>query len=452
MKEYQAIFEQAPVALAEIDTNGQIQQVNARLAEMLGREAAELIGKTLGELTRSDATDGLEERVQEIISGKRQSWTGRYLLHRLNNSPHWVEISATRLTYGRNQIHANASESKESQSGNQLTGAVVSFQKLDATPEEQLDLEDNLRRLVTILDSTPDIVAMNTPEGETLYLNASGKRYFDIHDDQSQLSLEGQNRQCDPDGSQSPREQLQVAPPLAQAYPDWALKKITGQALPTALRDGYWQGETAIRDQQNNETPVSQVLIAHYNESGRLSHISTILRDVTEQKRLEKALAYEATTDHLTGIFNRQRFDTELDQAISRHNRYGNEIGLIMFDIDHFKVLNDTYGHDAGDRVLIELTVRVTENLRDPDVLARWGGEEFVIILPETDATGTQSLAERLRLDVAEHPFTGVGHITISLGATQIFDNDTPNSALKRVDNALYKAKRSGRNMVIYYP
>lgn len=319
---------------------------------------------------------------------------------------------------------------------------------------EQRELEDHLRHLVTILDSTPDIVAMASPDGETLYLNASGKRYLTDHPnapEEHSPHHELQRPQRNSLDSTTARDASLTAP-LPSAYPSWAQELINEQALPTALREGYWQGETAICDRHNNVIPVSQVIIVHRNESDEISHISTILRDVTEQKRLEQALSHEATTDHLTGIFNRQRFDTELDQVIARHNRYGNNIGLIMFDIDHFKVLNDTYGHDIGDQVLIELTRRVATILRSPDILARWGGEEFVVILPETDTAGTEQLAERLRQDVAEQPFTQVGNISISLGATQIHDNDTPNTALKRVDNALYKAKRTGRNRVVFSP
>lgn len=313
---------------------------------------------------------------------------------------------------------------------------------------EQRELEDNLRRLVTILDSTPDIVAMASPDGDILYLNAAGRKYLATPDSHPAAYVWPQPQNCLTDSLNS--QNKPIFAPLANSYPSWALDMINQQAIPTALREGYWRGETAIRDREGNTIPVSQVIIVHYKESGEISHISTILRDVTEQKRLEQALAHEATTDHLTGIFNRQRFDTELDKTIAKHNRYGNEAGLIMFDIDHFKVLNDTYGHDTGDQVLIELTSRVATILRETDIFARWGGEEFVVILPETDTDGITSLAERLRLDIFGKPFTHAGHISISLGASQIYPADTPNTALKRVDNALYKAKRLGRNQVIY--
>ncbi|MDF1615765.1 diguanylate cyclase [Desulfurivibrio dismutans] len=171
-------------------------------------------------------------------------------------------------------------------------------------------------------------------------------------------------------------------------------------------------------------------------------------RDITTRKRAEESLFRMATTDHLTELYNRQYFEAELAQALSRTQRYSSKISLVMFDVDHFKAVNDTYGHDAGDRVLYELGRRATATLRGPDTLARWGGEEFVVIMPETIATEAGQMAERLRLKTAGKPFPGVGSITISLGVTSIHPSDNSNTVLKRLDNALYEAKRSGRNRV----
>lgn len=127
--------------------------------------------------------------------------------------------------------------------------------------------------------------------------------------------------------------------------------------------------------------------------------------DITERKRLEAALRQKASTDHLTGAANRQRLDAELKRALAHHQRYGAPTTLVMFDLDHFKAVNDTYGHEVGDRVLLGVTARVSRELRDSDILGRWGGEEFVVLLPETGLQEGFDIAERLRRVVEDERF-----------------------------------------------
>jgi diguanylate cyclase (GGDEF)-like protein len=153
--------------------------------------------------------------------------------------------------------------------------------------------------------------------------------------------------------------------------------------------------------------------------------------------------------DLLTNIYNRKKFTQELEQEINRARRYDNQLGLIMFDIDHFKRVNDKYGHDVGDKVLIEMTDIVGKVTRSIDIFARWGGEEFMIIVHDTELNSTISLAERLRKEIMEYRFNEAGRVTCSFGVIQFQSDDDFNSFVKRVDDALYKAKEEGRNRVI---
>jgi diguanylate cyclase (GGDEF)-like protein/PAS domain S-box-containing protein len=212
----------------------------------------------------------------------------------------------------------------------------------------------------------------------------------------------------------------------------------------------HWEGEIWNRRRNGNIYPEWESITAVRNEWGQVEHYVAVFHDISEQKRLEAELEREASTDRLTGACNRLRFDTELESALARFHRYGTETALIMFDMDHFKWFNDTRGHDAGDRVLREVTERVANAIREPDTLARWGGEEFTLILPETDAEGARDLAERLRRAVGDEPVADAGHVTISLGVTRMGAGDDADSLLKRLDNALYRAKELGRNTVCY--
>lgn len=175
----------------------------------------------------------------------------------------------------------------------------------------------------------------------------------------------------------------------------------------------------------------------------------TTNRDITALKLAEEQLQRLSTTDPLTGAYNRRMFMDLLAKELQRASRYGEPFSLLMFDIDHFKAVNDQYGHDIGDRVLVEMVRLSIETIRQPDVLARWGGEEFMVLLPQTDGDMAHTLGERLRKKIEGHIFAEAGHLTVSVGVTSLGQVDTIDSLLKRVDEALYTAKESGRNRVI---
>ncbi len=155
-----------------------------------------------------------------------------------------------------------------------------------------------------------------------------------------------------------------------------------------------------------------------------------------------------ASHDTLTELWNRQRFESALDIELERVRRYGSTCALIMLDVDRFKQVNDHYGHAAGDHVLMHMGELLARETRAPDQVARWGGEEFMILLPETDADAAWIVAERIRRRVAESRVDGPEHITVSLGVTTNSGTEERSALLRRLDDALYQAKRNGRNCV----
>ncbi|MET0086055.1 MAG: diguanylate cyclase [Sedimenticola sp.] len=175
-----------------------------------------------------------------------------------------------------------------------------------------------------------------------------------------------------------------------------------------------------------------------------------VFRDISEQKKKESELRKEATTDPLTGAANRRLFINQLNSELGRYKRYGETVSIIMADIDHFKKINDTYGHAMGDEVLRHFTKLSKKFLRNADLFGRLGGEEFGLMLPVTNASEAFEFAERYRRAVSESPApTEQGKIsfTISLGITEFdLSDDTPDSALARADEGLYRAKEGGRN------
>jgi len=163
---------------------------------------------------------------------------------------------------------------------------------------------------------------------------------------------------------------------------------------------------------------------------------------------LEHALETLASTDKLTQVYNRSKYDEIIAREISRASRYNRFLSLIIFDIDFFKKINDTCGHLAGDRVLKALVSLAKKQMRGTDYLIRWGGDEFILILPETNLQGAIGLAERIRDLTARNKFEGIETLAVSLGVTHFTSGDTEHSLFKRADEALYQAKTGGGNRV----
>ncbi len=172
-------------------------------------------------------------------------------------------------------------------------------------------------------------------------------------------------------------------------------------------------------------------------------------KDITERIELENKLSKLATTDKLTGINNRHQFEELLSKELSRAERYHAPMALIMFDIDHFKNINDTYGHDIGDKVLRTVSDIVRFNIRETDIFARWGGEEFIILTPETTIESAELLANKLCMALQQYDFDTVGTVTASFGVAMHQAEEKNAEMIKRADKAMYQAKHNGRNQVV---
>jgi diguanylate cyclase (GGDEF)-like protein len=156
-----------------------------------------------------------------------------------------------------------------------------------------------------------------------------------------------------------------------------------------------------------------------------------------------------AITDDLTNIYNRRHFLERMQSEIDRARRYGTPFSVMFIDIDNFKDLNDSYGHQVGDKILAELATILKHWARSSDIVARYGGEEFVVLLPMTDKPRSITAAERLRTRVQRHTFYRRKKLTVSVGVASFpGDGDTTDQLLGRVDEALYMAKKTGRNRV----
>ena len=172
--------------------------------------------------------------------------------------------------------------------------------------------------------------------------------------------------------------------------------------------------------------------------------------DVTKHKRMEKELRCLSVTDCLTNCYNRRFFMQKLEEEIERAKRNENKFSLIMLDIDRFKSINDRFGHNAGDLVLKSMAEMIKNRIRKIDTLARWGGEEFVLLLPDTPVENAARLAEELRESLSRMDIQGVGRVTASFGVAGYCPGDSVDSLVNKADNMMYEAKAAGRNCVRY--
>jgi two-component system cell cycle response regulator len=221
----------------------------------------------------------------------------------------------------------------------------------------------------------------------------------------------------------------------------------------------------AIAEADNNtrlvrglEIGVNDYLLRPIDKNEMLARVRTQIKKkrYTERLRDNVQMSIEmAITDALTGLFNRRYMETHLATLVEQAAARGKPIAVLVVDIDYFKAVNDNHGHDAGDDVLREFALRIRKSIRNIDLACRYGGEEFVIVMPETDMAVATMVAERLRRRIASEPFAiqqGARNleVTISIGIAARGDSgDNAAAILKRADTALYRAKRDGRNRVV---
>ena len=181
-----------------------------------------------------------------------------------------------------------------------------------------------------------------------------------------------------------------------------------------------------------------------FDENKDLVGYTSVSTDITNKKQVE----FMSLTDSLTGLANRRQIDKSFNQMLAQADRYSFSLSIVMMDLDSFKSINDSYGHVVGDSVLIEVSDLILKNVRKSDIVGRWGGEEFMVICPNTQLSEALVVAETLRAAILGYEFCTAGQISSSFGVAQWMVKESAELLISRADNALYKAKNQGRNRV----
>lgn len=217
------------------------------------------------------------------------------------------------------------------------------------------------------------------------------------------------------------------------------------EELWATIRSGNeWQGEIKNRHKDGSTYWVDVTLTPIKNEQGDITGYTSIRHDITDKKRIEEL----SVTDRLTQLYNRLKLDEIFAMELASARRYNTPFSIIILDIDHFKLVNDTWGHQAGDDVLKEFAAIIKNNVRETDIIGRWGGEEFLILSSGTNLEAAAELSQKLRATVSSFKFSFAGHKTASFGVSSYHPGDDEKSMVKRADEALYQAKENGRDRV----
>lgn len=316
--------------------------------------------------------------------------------------------------------------------GKRVKGFFVLVSDVTALKQAEIAVAESEWTLRTIIENEPECVKVLAPDGTVKQINRAGLDMIEADSEDQVLGHEFSGL---------------VAPGHREAFV--ALNERVNRGEPGTL-------EFEIAGLKGGHRWLDTHAVPMRNAGGRITGLLGVTRDITQHKAAEQALQRLAQTDSLTGLANRRHFLARAGQELSRTVRHGGPLSVFMIDIDRFKNINDTFGHKAGDVVLRTLGKIARDALRDIDVVGRIGGEEFAVVLPQTDHDRAQEVAERLRAKIAAAAPAGPDgtlRFTVSIGVTTLIDAGTSiDTLLAEADAALYRAKKGGRNRVCVCP
>lgn len=411
------------------DTQGNITFANDKFCQISEYQRSELIGQNHRILNSGTHPSSFFDEMWHTISAGK-IWQGEVCNRSKSGRNYWVSstivpfLDDSGLPYQYISVRTDISAIKEAE-----LVLMRGKSELEALVHERTaELEEREELLRSIASAAQDAVIMIDSEGNVTHWNPAAEKMFGY----SSLEIIGRNLHS-----------LIVPSRYLEAHHAAFPKFI--QSGTGALVGAVTEVDAQRRD--GSEFPIEISISAVRIKNSW--HAVAIVRDITVRKLADEQLKQMASTDALTGICNRRRFNEVLQVEIARAKRFGTPFTLIIFDIDHFKRINDTYGHQAGDQVLLKLSLLVSKNIRNTDLFARWGGEEFTVLATNCETFCPHSLAEKLRKLIEAYPFAEVGKVTCSFGATEYKSGDNEESLIRRADSNLYQAKESGRNRVV---
>jgi diguanylate cyclase (GGDEF)-like protein/PAS domain S-box-containing protein len=421
---YRLLAENSSDVVMRVDSEGRILWVSPSLTPALGWQPEEFLGKLGSEFLLHGGEAGhYRSNLKTLSTGdaKADGVLARDQVRAKDGTIHWAETHAS--------PYRNAS--------GEVEGIVASFRLIDQAVAAEEELRRSEERYRLLAENARDVIWTLEPDGRISYVSPSIQLLRGL----------------------TPEEAMRQ--PLEQTHPPASLRRSQAyfQQLLADAQAGLplqpFRNELEYYCADGSTIWTDVIALPMVDDQGRLQKLLGVSRDITERKHYERQLMAAnrrlqelATTDGLTGIWNRRHLEASIHQAIERSQRSGNPLALILCDIDTFKAINDRHGHPVGDQVLIAFSRLIQQQLRSTDCFGRWGGEEFLILLEPSDARSARLLAEQLRQLVAATPFPPVGTVTASFGVAQRLEHESPVAWFQRVDNCVYAAKKAGRNQI----
>jgi len=394
---FRSLVQHASDVITVVDADAKISYASPSISEVLGYEPMEVIGKSALELIHPDDRNRVVEASAQAID---------------DSVPASVEYRTLTKTGEIRVFEAITTDLTNEPS---VAGFVTNAR--DVT--ERRAAERQAARLIEVLERSNEVVVLSEPSGRLVYSNPRAKEFLglgDEHDVGELSSFESRQR-------------------------------LRDEIMPLVRTHGLWTGELTLRTSDGNDVPVIATLQAH-REDSEIVLISTLAHDITDLKRAQHRLEYEATHDALTGLPNRAMFLEVGEQALGRAQRHDSTTAVLFLDLDGFKEVNDSLGHDAGDRVLIEIARNLRVSVRTGDLVARLGGDEFCVLCENVESRDEMlELGQRI-CNTISLPMSVHGRdvkIGASIGVS--FDRggvDKIGNLLRQADVALYRAKRAG--------
>ncbi len=431
--------------IISIDEKGVIHSFNPAAEVIFGYRSGDLIGKSLNAIIPPSDKKKHDGHIRKYIkTGKAKiiAVGGREVKgHHKDGTVFPIELSVTEMWHGKQRLFTaivrDITERKKAEDElrkahdeleirieertRELTREIAERRSTESRLRLAGEVIDNLNNAVIILDPRFKVTAVNPA-----YTLITGYPAEDL---------------------------IGRQPPFKRAlkkHPELYENMLNGIKYP-----GHWEGEFWSRNKDGVKIAQRLAISAITNEEGEVQQYAAIISDISERKRAEERIFFQANYDALTGLPNRALFHDRLEIALPSHQRLGRKLGLMFIDLDGFKLVNDTLGHDIGDLLLQETARRLEKCIRDGDTAARLGGDEFTVIMPNlVDPRHTPLVAQRV-LDALAKPFNLKNHetfVSASIGVT-IFPDDatTPNGLLKNADAAMYRAKEQGKANYQFY-
>lgn len=402
---FEALVEHASDLITVNNMDGTLTYASPSAKTVLGYEPSQLVGHSARDLIHPDDIDRLE---QEAWAQFEKGVAEPILYRARHRDGTWHDLESIITDLSREPS---------------VQGTVTNARDVS----ERLTAEHRVNDLVEILEATSELVVVSDRAGKIVYVNRSARALLGAY--------EGQH--------------------VTELSSDATLERLRTDIMPTARQRGAWTGELDLIDASGGSIPVATTVQVLLDEQGEVSRIATVAHDITELKVAQRRLEFEATHDSLTGLPNRALFREIGERAIARAGRTDEELAVLFLDLDGFKLVNDSYGHDVGDLLLGTVARRLRDTVRAGDTLARLGGDEFVILCEHPRGeVAMLELSERI-IETVSQPTTIEGHeVRVGLSIGIAFSHGADKGVVELIrdaDVALYRAKHQGRGRAEVY-